>query len=73
MIAPMTAIQRAIEKAGGVRQLADICGVRYQAVQQWQERGRPPVERVLTIERALGISREELRPDIYPVEESASP
>jgi DNA-binding transcriptional regulator YdaS (Cro superfamily) len=62
----MTAIERAIKKAGGQQVLADACGVKYQAVQKWLK--RVPAERVLAIESATGISRHELRPDIYPVD-----
>jgi DNA-binding transcriptional regulator YdaS (Cro superfamily) len=34
-----------------------------QAVSQWK---RVPAERVLDVERATGVPRHELRPDIYP-------
>jgi DNA-binding transcriptional regulator YdaS (Cro superfamily) len=61
-------IQLAIDAVGGVSQLAKLCKVSYQAVQKWQATGRPPAERVLEIERVTGISRHDLRPDIYPRE-----
>lgn len=64
----MKSIQKAIDAAGGVSQLAKLCKVSYQAVQKWQAAGRLPVERVLEVERLTHISRHELRPDIYPVE-----
>ncbi len=53
----------------GLRPLAKKMGVSYQAVQRWFVRGRIPAERVLAVESATGISRHELRPDIYPVED----
>jgi len=53
----------------GLRPLASRLGVSYQAVQRWFVRGRVPAERVLAIEAATGVSRHELRPDIYPVED----
>jgi DNA-binding transcriptional regulator YdaS (Cro superfamily) len=51
-----------------MKALAASCGVRYQAIQQWRRRGRPPAERVLMIEEATGgqVTRYQLRPDIYP-------
>lgn len=63
----MSGIQAAIKKAGGIQQLADLLGIRYQAVHKWTK-GSVPAERVLEIERATGISRHQLRSDIYPRE-----
>ena len=60
-------IQKAVEAAGGVYALAAKIGVSYQAVQQWVKAPRVPAERVLDIERATGVSRHDLRPDIYPI------
>jgi len=37
--------------------------VRHQSIYSWK---RIPAERVLDIERATGVPRHELRPDIYP-------
>lgn len=62
----MKPIARAVRAAGGQQALADKCGVKYQAVQKWLRLNRVPAERVLTIEEATGISRHDLRPDIYP-------
>jgi DNA-binding transcriptional regulator YdaS (Cro superfamily) len=64
-------IERAVEIAGGQQALAGKLGVRYQAVQKWI-RGVVPAERVLAIEGATGVSRHELRPDIYPRESRRS-
>ena len=62
-------VTRAIQIVG-LYSLAKTCNVSYQAVLKW-ERKRIPAERVLAVERATGgrISRYELRPDIYPVNE----
>jgi DNA-binding transcriptional regulator YdaS (Cro superfamily) len=57
------AIQAAIDKAGGMRPLARAIGVSYQAIQSWKK--RIPAERVLDVERATGIPRDKLRPDLY--------
>lgn len=67
----MTGIARAIEAVGGMGDLAKKCGVTYQAVQKWRD-GRVPAERVLQIESVTGVSRHELRPDIYPRDEAAA-
>jgi len=58
-----------IDAGGGLGPVAVKVGVKYQAIQQWLQRGRVPAERVLAIEAATGVSRHELRPDIYPVED----
>jgi Bacterial toxin YdaS len=56
------ALQAAIASCGSVQALANVLGVRRQAVSGW---GRCPAERVLQVERASGVSREWLRPDLY--------
>jgi len=61
-------IQKAIDAVGGVSQLAKLCDVSYEAVRKWVSLDRLPAERVLEVERFTGISRQELRPDIYPRE-----
>ena len=59
------ALKRAIEAVGGPGILAGRLGITVQAVSQWEE--VPPL-RVIAVERASGISRYELRPDLYPSE-----
>lgn len=61
----MKAIERAVQAMGGRRLLAKKLGVTYQAVQKW-ELSKVPAERVLAVEAATGVSRHDLRPDIYP-------
>ena len=60
----MNALQTAIERAGGTKNLGEALGITRQAVEQW--RAVPP-ERVLDVERITGVSRYALRPDIYGV------
>lgn len=58
----MTALERAIMICGGPKHLGARLGISRQAVSKWR---RAPAERVLEIERITGISRYEMRPDIY--------
>lgn len=55
-------LMHAADKVGGVAQLAEKIGVSRQAIYQWS---RIPAERVVDVERATGIPRSELRPDIF--------
>jgi DNA-binding transcriptional regulator YdaS (Cro superfamily) len=67
----LDALERAIPQAGGVTQFARALNVSYQLVQGWRTPGRKfatPAEYVLRVEAATGVSRHELRPDLYPVE-----
>jgi DNA-binding transcriptional regulator YdaS (Cro superfamily) len=41
-----------------------------QAVSQWK---RVPADRVLEVERISGVSRHDLRPDLYPREDETRP
>jgi len=58
----MSALQKAISIAGNSSKLGKKVGVSRQAVEQWKV---VPPERVLAVERATGVSRYDLRPDIY--------
>lgn len=71
---PFVALVEAVSIAGSQSELARIVGVTQQAVSGWIAKGRPlPAEHVLAVEAATGISRHVLRPDIYPIENTASP
>lgn len=59
------ALERAIGAAGGVRALARAVGVSQPAISSWS---RVPADRVLSVEASTGVSRSELRPDLYPHE-----
>jgi DNA-binding transcriptional regulator YdaS (Cro superfamily) len=52
--------------------LARVEGVDKSTVTRWADR-RVPAERVLAIEAKTGISRHDLRPDIYGSETPSSP
>ena len=64
----MSAISKAVERVGGQSALAKMLGISSQAVNKMFSSGKVPAERVLAIEKASGVSRHELRPDIYPVD-----
>jgi DNA-binding transcriptional regulator YdaS (Cro superfamily) len=60
-----SAIERACDALGGQVKLAKALGVTPQAVSQWVAKGRVPPERCAEVERASGVGRHELRPDIF--------
>jgi len=67
---PFEALQLAVDKAGSQAEIARIAGVSTTAVWKWvQSSKRVPAEYVRAIEAATGVSRHDLRPDIYPREE----
>lgn len=61
-----TPLERAVRLSGGQATFARLLGITAQAVSQWDE--VPPL-RVLEVERVSGVSRHDLRPDLYPLEE----
>jgi DNA-binding transcriptional regulator YdaS (Cro superfamily) len=63
---PEAAARRAIEIAGGMRALARAIGIRHQGISKWT---KVPATQALAVEKATGISRHVLRPDIYPRED----
>lgn len=69
METPETPIEKAARLAGGQSSLARSVGVSPQAVQQWVESGRVSHKKVLDVEKITGVSRSDLRPDLYPAEE----
>lgn len=57
-------VEKAVNKAGGISEVARQFKTSRQAVQQWIKK-RIPSERVLKLEQLSGITRYQLRPDIY--------
>ena len=62
---PRAALDEAIRRAGGPKQLGKMLGISRPAVAQWR---KCPPTRVLQIEALTGVARTALRPDIYPAE-----
>jgi DNA-binding transcriptional regulator YdaS (Cro superfamily) len=54
------------KKIGSQRALAALIGVTPQAITKWHK--QIPAERVLQVERLTGVSRHDLRSDLYPRE-----
>jgi DNA-binding transcriptional regulator YdaS (Cro superfamily) len=59
---PKKALLEAREIVGGAVGLGRLLGISSQAVSQWEQ---VPAPRVLEVERATGVSRHRLRPDIF--------
>ncbi|MBR0823959.1 molecular chaperone TorD family protein [Bradyrhizobium manausense] len=55
-------LDRAIDAAGGIAQLARKIGISQPSVSNWS---RVPAQRVVAVEAATGVSRTDLRPDLY--------
>jgi TorA maturation chaperone TorD len=55
-------LERAIDAAGGVAELARKIGIAQPSVSNWN---RVPAQRVIAVESVTGVSRRVLRPDLY--------
>lgn len=55
-------LDRAIDAAGGTAQLARTVGIAQPSVSNWN---RVPAQRVIAVEAATGVSRQQLRADLY--------
>lgn len=60
----------AVAKAGGPLALGRTLGISRQAVEGWNQ---IPAERVHEVERATGLPRSIIRPDLYPAEREPGP
>lgn len=60
-------IRTAADRIGGVPRLAERIGVTRQAIYQWRE---VPVERIADIAAVTGVSRADLRPDLYALSDA---
>lgn len=62
-------VQKAINAVGSASELGKRLGITSQAISQWQ---RIPIRKLIEIEAATGIPREQLRPDLYRQPEVAA-
>lgn len=70
----LAALQKAIDRAGSQSELARLIGVSATSVWRMVNRAkRASTEFVLSIEKSTGVSRHDLRPDIYPRETVPQP
>jgi hypothetical protein len=58
-------LEKAVQKLGSRTDVAKAIGVKRQAFDQWEKDGQVPAKRVLAMERISGVSRYDMRPDIY--------
>ena len=71
---PAAVLRKAVDQLGSQGAMARLLGVSQPSVWRWLDRAKPlPAEHVLTVEAETGISRHELRPDLYPAENRAPP
>lgn len=69
----LEALERAIKSAGGQSALARFLGTTQGNIWGWLNNSKSiPPKWVLKIEELTGVSRHELRPDIYPLEDRGS-
>lgn len=67
-----SALAKAVRAMRSQPKFAALIGKSQSVVNDWLREDRPlPAEFVLTVEAATGISRHDLRPDIYPIESPA--
>jgi len=63
---PPAIVHEAALRIGGLSELARRLGIKHTAFYRWT---LVPPTRVLKIEKITGVSRHDLRPDLYPREE----
>ncbi|MDC9825651.1 YdaS family helix-turn-helix protein [Devosia sp. ZB163] len=62
----MTDVAKLIDDLGGPSKAASALGINNPSVvMNWRKRGQIPFNRVLAVEALTGISRHDLRPDIF--------
>jgi DNA-binding transcriptional regulator YdaS (Cro superfamily) len=69
MSTPIAIVRQAADKMGSVTALARALGIKHPALFRWRQ---VPAGRVLQIEKLTGISRHDMRPDIYPREDKGN-
>lgn len=70
----LSPVEAVIKALGGPSAAARALGIsKPNVVTNWKARGQVPIERVLEIEAVTGISRHELRPDIFGAANEVTP
>jgi len=62
------ALKKAISIAGDQTKLSKAINSSQQNISYWLKTGKVAADKVIPIEKATGVSRYELRPDIFPKE-----
>lgn len=69
LLSPAEAFRQAVSIVGSQDKMATVCGKQQPAISKRIKANKPAEpEEVLPIEAATGISRHDLRPDLYPRE-----
>ena len=68
-----TPLAEAVRRAGSQSSFGKLIGRNQSTVFDWLRLNKPvPAELAITVERETGVSRHDLRPDIYPVDKQPS-
>ncbi len=68
-----TPLAEAVRRAGSQSSFGKLIGRNQSTVFDWLRLNKPvPAELVIAVERETGVSRHDLRPDIYPVDQQPS-
>ena len=62
MIPMIKIVEKAAEMSGGIVELSRQLGIKHNSMYCWN---RVPAEHVLKIERITGVSRHDIRPDVF--------
>lgn len=63
-------LKKAVEAAGGQSAVARKMGCTSQAVSKWCNTGEVPLKRLIDFEKATGILRQQLYPDLFKTKAS---
>jgi len=66
--AMLTVVEKLKNAGWGPVRLSDALGIKPQAISQWKQ---VPADRVLQVEALTGLSRHELRPDVFGPKKAA--
>ena len=61
----ITALDEAINFAGGQNKLGALIFTKQQTISWWRNKGKVPADKAIAIERATGVDKARLRPDLF--------